>query len=323
MKTILQRDLYKRGKPYFKKSELELLIFDVNKEKQMIQAQQDSGAKCFIIGAEKYSQDFYRLIDPNSLVIRFGVGYDNVPIGICQKRGIKVAYTPRTLDQSVVEHAIGLILSCARQIPRTDSRIRNDKWEMESGLELKGKTLAIIGFGKIGQKTARIAKNGFQMKVNVLDVFPKLDGKYSNLVDFYSTDFESVVKDAYFVSLHMAVARETENYIDYSKLKMMKQEAFLINTARGQLVNEEDLYNALKDKIIAGAALDVFKKEPYVPKVAEKDLRNLNNVILTSHIASNTEAANRRMSNLCIKNAVNFYKNKLENVVLIPELREV
>lgn len=321
MKTVLQKDLYDRGKKEFDESELELFIFDVFEEDKMIETQQETGARCFIIGAEKYSNEFYNTIDKGSLIIRFGVGYDSVPLDICRKRDIKVAYTPRTLDESVAEHTVALILNCARQIPEADNLMKKNSWGMEAGLELKNKILAVIGFGNIGQQTARIAKKGFQMKIHALDIYPELDDKYYDLVDFYSTDFAEVVNDCDFISLNMAAIEETKNYIDRDKLILMPEKSFLINTARGHVINEEDLFQALNQREIAGAALDVYDNEPYKPVNENRDLRTLDNIILTPHIASNTDAANKNMTELSIKNAVNFYKNKFDEIEFIQEFK--
>ena len=118
----------------------------------------------------------------------------------------------------------------------------------------------------------------------------------------------------------MSVNNKTKSYIDYNKLKLMKRNAFLINTSRGQLINEPDLFRALKDHIIKGVALDVFNNEPYIP-IKGNDLRKIDNVILTPHISSNTDASNRRMAEMCISNALNYYKNDLDKVKFIPEYK--
>ncbi len=319
MQVIIQKDVYERGRLLFDPSGLAITVFDVSEEDKMIEHQKNTGTKCMIIGADKYSEGFYNAIAPDSLIVRFGVGYDAVPIEICKKRRILVAFTPGTLDQSVAEYAMALILASARRIPQADDKLKNGEWNEGPGIELCGKTLAILGFGKIGQHLAGVAKNGFGMKINALDIMPQLDARYHDLVDFYSSDFHSAVQDADFVSLHMRVTKETEGFINLFKLELMKKEAILINTARGKLVNEVDLFEALENKIIAGAALDVFNEEPYVP-IEGKDLRTLPNIILTPHIASNTKATNEKMAQACINNVINFYKMNLKEVYLVPEM---
>jgi len=317
MKVIIQKDIFEKGKIYFLKSDLELLVYDLTEEEKMINAQRRNSILCFIIGPEKYSNSFYNSLNPGSLVIRFGVGYENIPIEICRKRVIYIAYTPGTLNRSVAEHAMALILNCAKMIPKANSLVKKSKWNTTSGIELYEKKLAIIGFGNIGRETAKIAKYGFNMIINALDISPFLEEQL-DFVDLYSNDFEKVVADADFVSLHMSINNNTRSYIDYNKLKLMKKNAFLINTSRGKLINETDLFKAMKNKTIKGAALDVFINEPYVP-IKGNDLRKLDNIILTPHISSNTDNSNRRMSEMCISNALNYYKNDLGQVKFIPE----
>jgi phosphoglycerate dehydrogenase-like enzyme len=139
-------------------------------------------------------------------------------------------------------------------------------------------------------------------------------------VDYYSTDLASVVEAADFVSLHLSVNDQTRGIINKEVLALMSKEAILINTSRGQLINESDLYDALRQRVIAGAALDVFNYEPYRP-VAGKDLRQLDNVILTPHISSNTDGANRRMSELCLRNAEAYFSNRWDELNLVRELK--
>lgn len=315
--VIIQKDVFERGKKWFVDSGLEFLPFSADEENLMIKAHYETNARCFIIGADNYSNEFFNCIKPNSLVIRYGVGYDNIPIKICNKRLILVANTPGTLEDSVAEHTIALLLSSARKIPQINRSIQKGVWPIESGIELKGKTLAIIGLGNIGFRTATIAKLGFQMRIAAFDKKTNIDRRILNIVDLYSSNFSKVVADADFISLHLSLNKETKMFIDEEKLKLMPRKAILINTSRGELVNEDALYKALKNKEIAGAALDVFYHEPYKPMGG--DLRNLDNVICTSHVASNTDSANKRMSILCIKNALNFYLGKINDLTLIPE----
>ena len=187
MKVIIQKDLFERGKNIFLKSELEFLIYDLTEEEKMIKTQ-GNDIRCLIIGPEKYSDSFYNSLNPGSLIIRFGVGYDNIPIEICKAMGIYVAYTPGTLNRSVAEHAMALILNCARMIPKADSLVRRGKWNINSGIELYEKRLAIIGLGNIGRETAKIAKYGFNMIINALDISAFLE-EQPDFVDFYSNDF--------------------------------------------------------------------------------------------------------------------------------------
>jgi phosphoglycerate dehydrogenase-like enzyme len=262
MKAIIQKNLFERARDCFEASQLTWLVHDVTDEAGMIRTQRETGARCFVIGADRYSDSFYSSIHEGSLVVRFGVGYDSVPLDLCKQRGILVAYTPGTLDHSVAEHTMGLMLSAARGICTADRLVKSGVWRGFQGIELRGKVLAVVGFGKIGRTVAAIAKHGFGMQISAFDVFPELDPEYATLVDRYSWDFPTAVKGADFVSLHLSVNDSTIGFIDRARLDAMERRSILINTSRGRLINEADLFDALSERRIAGAALDVFCDEP-------------------------------------------------------------
>ena len=319
MKVIVQKDIYRKGQPVFERSGMELFIFERTQSGEMLSCQKETGARCFILGADSYPESFFNQIQKKSLIARFGVGYDAIPLDICKEREIFVSFTPGTLDDSVAELAIGFVLSLARRIPEADYTVRHAQWGTRAGVELQGKTLAIIGFGKIGRKVAAIAKNGFGMKINAFDInASKLD---RNGLAVLSDSFEECVKDADFVSLHMPMNQENFNFINEKKLKMMKKTSFLINTARGKVIDEDALYDAVCSGEIAGSALDVYHNEPYVP-LGKKDLRELPNVILVPHIGSNTDEAHCKMAESCIRSVIHFYEDELDKVELIPEFRK-
>jgi len=317
MKVILQKDLYDRSREVFKEASekygIEYFITDILDEPSMIRFH-EKGASCFVIGAEAYSKKFYESIAEGSAVIRYGVGYDEVPVEICKKRFIKVAYTPGTLTDSVAEHTIALLLGLMRNIPALHNSMKKGQWKGASGYELKNKTLAILGFGQIGQATARIAKNGFGMKINVFDKEP---GFSSSLYDLYSINYQEVVCNADVISIHLKALPETIGFVNERRIRQMKDGAVLINTSRGEIIEEKDLFQALDNGKLAAAALDVFVDEPYNPK-PETDFRQLNNVLLSPHCGSNTKEANDRMAELVIKNILAYYKKGTMN--LIPEI---
>lgn len=319
MKVIVQKDIYHKGQPAFDRAGMELFIYDRLEPEKMLRCQKKTITKCFILGADSYPESFFNQLQENSLIARFGVGYDAIPLDICKKRKIFVSFTPGTLDDSVAELAIGFMLSLARRIPEADCMVKHAQWGAKAGFELQGKTLAIIGFGKIGRKVAAIAKNGFGMKINAFDInasqFDRGD------LAILSDSFEECVKDADFVSLHMPMNQENFNFINEKTLKMMPQNAFLINTARGKVIDEDALYNAVSAGEIAGAALDVYHNEPYLPS-GTKDLRELPNVVLVPHIGSNTDEAHNKMAESCIRSVAHFYEDELDKVELIPEIKE-
>lgn len=317
MKIVIQKDLFFRSEEIFslaaKQNNSEFLLTEVLDESAMLNFHNE-GANCFVIGAENYSRSFYKSIKPGSAVIRYGVGYNAVPIDICKRRNIAVGYTPGTLTDSVAEHTFAMLLAMNRNIPKLDASMKNNHWRSVTGLELKGKTIAILGFGQIGKAVARIARLGFGMRVNAFDVMPTLD---SDLIDYYSNDFESVVKNADIITIHMAVMPSTKGFINRERIEMCKNGVQFINISRGDLVDEKALFDALQLKKISAAALDVFVNEPYVP-TPEADFRTLDNVVLTPHCGSNTKEASNRMAELVVKNILAYEHGK--EMILIPDL---
>jgi D-3-phosphoglycerate dehydrogenase len=215
---------------------------------------------------------------------RAGVGLDNIDADAAKEKNIKVINTPDALTNAVAEFTIGLMIDLARKIPKADSSMKQGKWEKSKiqGLELKGRTYGTIGIGRIGQRVAEIAF-AFGMEIIANDVIPISEQLVSRLGIKVSSQ-EDVFTNADFVDLHVPLTRETQNMVNYSKLQSMKRTAFLINTSRGQVVNEADLLRALNDKVIAGAALDVFEMEPPI----REELIRLENLIATPHIAGQT-----------------------------------
>lgn len=318
MNVVLQKDLFERSYDVFQSSSdkfnIKYFLVDVLDENQMLMYH-SQGVNCFVIGAEAYSSDFYNSLRENSLIIRYGVGYGAVPVDICQRRKILVAYTPGTLTDSVAEYTMGLILSLARYIPVTYLHMKENKWNGYTGIELKGKTLAVLGYGQIGKAVARIAKHGFGMKIHAFDKYIVKD----DIADLITSDYELAVKDADVVSLHMAVAKDTVEFINQSVIEKCKDGFLFINTSRGCLVDEKALFFALKSHKIGGAAIDVFTKEPYLSISSDIDFRLLDNVITTPHCGSNTVEASNRIANEVIRNII-AYENG-DEITIIPELK--
>lgn len=319
MKVVLQKDLFARSQEVFsrasKENDIEFFLTDVLDESAILEYHA-KGTNCFVIGAEAYSRFFYESLHPGSAVIRYGVGYNAVPIDICKERNIAVGFTPGTLTDSVAEHTFAMILGMNRNIPQLHASMKSNQWQGITGMELKDKTIAILGFGQIGRAVARIAKFGFGMRVHAFDVMPRVEANY---VDFYSSDFEPVVKDADIISIHMAVVPETKGFINSERIALCKVGAQFINISRGDLVDEKALFEALKSKRFSSAALDVYVKEPYIP-LNGADFRTLDNVLLSPHCGSNTKEASSRMAKLVIENIMAYAQGK--EIILIPELKK-
>ena len=266
-------------------------------EKGLSEVIKQTGAKYAIVGVTKYSNELYDAIPDGGLIARFGVGHDGIDKGLAKSKGIFCTNTPGALDDSVAECAMGMITTAARHLASCSMDNKNGIWRNRVGSELSDKTLAIIGCGNIGRKLAKIAKNGFGMHIVGNDTSKPDD--CSN-INTFTVSFEEAVKDADYVSLHIPDVAATKNFINAERLSQMKKSAFLINTARGGVVEEDAVFDAVEAGQIAGAVLDVFKNEPYMP--ATKDLRKLDNVIMTPHIGSSTSEACNRMAESCLKN---------------------
>ena len=216
---------------------------------------------------------------------RAGIGVDNIDIKKAGELGIKVVNAPTGATISVAELAIGHMLSLSRFLTRADKTMKNGEWikKQLKGCELYGKTLGLIGCGNIGQKTAEYAR-AFGMTVIGYDPF--LSSEQLNMCHITKKEeLSDVMKEADYISLHIPHIEQTHHIINKDMLGLMKKTAFLINCARGGTVDEDALYDALKNNMIAGAALDVFESEP--PK--DTALANLDNISMTPHIGANTK----------------------------------
>lgn len=230
------------------------------------------------------------------IVSNMAVGYDNIDVATADKRGIMVANTPGVLTDAVAEHAFALMMAVCRRIPESERFLRAGKYKAWGplsflGTELNGKTLGIIGLGRIGSGVAMRAR-AMNMKVIYSDT--RRNEEFEKTATATFADIGDILKTADIVSLHVPLLPSTRHLIDAEKLAMMKPGAYLINTSRGQIVDEKALVAALKKKQIAGAGLDVFEFEP---KLAP-GLAKLENAVLTPHTASATVEARSAMAEL-------------------------
>ncbi|MBW1821510.1 MAG: phosphoglycerate dehydrogenase [Deltaproteobacteria bacterium] len=224
-------------------------------------------------------------------IAKMGVGLDTVDIKAASNHNAIVFNTPGANNQAVADHTFGLILSLARKIVFCDQSLRDKRWEHTKimGIEIWQKTIGLIGLGAIGRCVALRAK-GFQMKVVAYDPFwPE---EFAGEHGIEKIEIDDLLKVSDIVSLHLPLTEENRGMINEKTLKSMKSTALLINAARGEIVKEKDLYNALKDNVIAGAGLDVFENEP----PTNSPLLELDNVVMTPHIAAFTHDA---MNNMC------------------------
>ena len=227
-----------------------------------------------------------------------GIGVDHIDLTAAERLGVVVANCPGTNDQAVADLTIGLMVAVARDLPRADATVRQGGWGRFEGGELWRKTLGLIGLGRIGRAVARRAI-GFEMRVLVYDPYIQPNrNQQINGVEFL--ELNEVIAKADFLSLHAPLTAETRHMISQRQLQAMKPSAYLINTARGDLVDEQALHRALCGKQIAGAAIDVFAEEP----PTGSPLLDLENVVLTPHIGAHTREAIDRMGVMAAQNVV-------------------
>ena len=218
---------------------------------------------------------------------RAGAGLDNIDQETAKVRGISVYNSPESLTNAVAELALGLIIASARGIGSGHYNLKNGKWVKDTiiGTELTGKTLGLVGFGRIGRKLAELVAP-FKMKILVYDIV-QFDPQILATSNARTVGIDELLASADFVSVHVPGGKGTSSMIDEGKLSLMKKTAYIINTSRGEVIDENALVNALKNGVIKGAALDVFSVEPPI----NKELLTLDNVVFTPHIGGQTVEA--------------------------------
>jgi len=233
----------------------------------------------------------------------FSVGFDNVDMEEAKRRCIEVSNTPNTSAVDVAEHTVALILALCTRIVEGDEFIRKGKYKgwdpnLFIGTDLKGKTIGLIGGGQIGTKVAQMLHNGFDVNIIYHDINENKELEESFKV--IKKEFIDVIKEADIISLHVPLLPSTKHMINKEILSQMKKTAILINTARGAIVDEKALLEALKEGTISGAGIDVYEFEPKITK----GLLKLDNIIMTPHIASSRQSARNMMAEIAAKNIV-------------------
>jgi len=228
------------------------------------------------------------------IIARVGVGLDNVDQDAAKAKNIRVINAVEGAMNAVAELVLGLMLSLARQTARGDRGIRSGKWLKKElmGTELRGKYLGIVGMGNIGKRLGRLAK-ALNMNIIGYDVIP-IDEEFSKEVGLMKADLNTLLQSSDYVSIHVPLLDSTYHLIDAQKMATMKKTAKIINTSRGGVIDEDALYEALKNGNLGGAALDVFEKEP----ATNHKLTELDNVILTPHIGAQTKEAQSLAANV-------------------------
>ena len=264
---------------------------------------------------DKIDNEIFDACPTAKIFANFAVGYDNLNIEDAKTKNIYVTNTPGTSATAVAEHTIALMLALTTRLVEGDEYMRRGKyrgWDPEIfiGTDLKGKTIGLIGAGQIGTEVAKMLRYGFNANVIYSDIKRNID--LENIDGIVRRETEEVLRESDIVSLHVPLLPTTRHLINLETLKTMKKSSFLINTARGPVVDEKALIEALEKDIIRGAALDVFEFEPKL----SRGLKKLPDVIITPHIASSRQSTRDMMSIIVAKNIVSVIEtgNPINNV---------
>ena len=255
----------------------------------------------------KMTRELVEKANKCQIIARVGVGLDNIDQDAAKEKNIRVINAVEGAITAVAELVIGLMLSMAREIPRADREIRNGNWIKKElmGSELQGKYLGIVGLGNIGKRLGKLAKS-LHMNIIGYDVVP-IDDEFSKDVGLMKADLDTLLSSADYVSLHVPLLDSTHHMINAEKLKLMKNTARIINTSRGGVIDEEALYNSLKEGNIAGAALDVFEVEP----ATGNKLTTLPNFVATPHMGAQTKEAQLLAANIIAEKIIQILRGVL------------
>jgi len=252
----------------------------------------------------KLTRELIEKADKCQIIARVGVGLDNIDQTTAKEKNIRVINAVEGAMNAVAELVIGLMLSLAREIPRADREVRNGNWIKKElmGTELRGKYLGIVGLGNIGKRLGRLAR-ALNMNIIGYDVVP-IDEEFSKEVGLMKADLETLLASSDYVSLHVPLLDSTKHLINAEKMSTMKDTARIINTSRGGVIDEDALYEFLKDGNLGGAALDVFEVEP----ATSNNLASLPNFISTPHMGAQTKEAQSLAANVIAEKIIQILR---------------
>lgn len=267
-----------------------------------------SDADAAIVGLEKIDDELLQSLPKLRMIAKYGVGLDNIDLDACKKRGVQVGWTGGVNKVSVAEMTIGFMLMLCRNLYITSNQLKTGTWNKSGGVQLSGKTIGIIGLGNIGKELIRFLKP-FNCRILGNDIVDMHD--YATGVDIEIVDKDKIFRESDILTIHTPLTSQTQDMINKAVFKRMKSGSFLINTARGGIVNEKDLKWALQNQVIAGAALDVYNQEP--PE--DKELLSLPNLICTPHIGGNAYEAVVAMGESAIAHLMEFRKKYFHTTI--------
>jgi glyoxylate reductase len=309
MKVFITRPIPEIGIKMLKDKGFDVSVNEAAKDRIATKEEVLSGAKgvdaILSVLTEKIDAEIMDAGLPTlKIIANYAVGIDNIDLKSAKEKNIIVTNTPGVLTEAVAEHAFALLLSIARRVPEADRFARAGNYhawgpELLLGTDIAEKNLGIVGLGRIGSEVARHAFNGFNMKILYTDPKPNPDFEKTFQATYVDT-IDNLLPQCDFVSIHVPLLDSTRHLINEERLRKMKSSAYLINTSRGPIIEEAAIAKALKEGWIRGAALDVFEFEPAI----NEDLKKLDNVILTPHIASGTVKTRSKMAELAATNII-------------------
>lgn len=243
------------------------------------------------------------------IIARTGIGFDNVDLAAATQRGILVTNTPDGPTESTAEHTVAMLLALAKRLKQGNDNLAAGKWGPRTGtligVEVRGRTLGLVGLGRIGKRVAQICRMGLEMEVIAYD--PYISAEQGAALGVTMTDLDSVVRQADFLSVHVPASPETYHLVNRESIAKMKQGAYVLNLARGPLVDAEALIEAVDSGKLAGAGVDVFDPEPLA---VESRLRNHPNIIATPHTAGLTAEGRNRMEVMAVARVLAYFRGE-------------
>lgn len=274
-----------------------------------------SGIDGAIVAGERFTPGVMDGAPRLRVISRTGVGYDAVDVPAATERGIVVCNTPGVNRHAVSEYTFALMLQCARKMRDNLTEVWKGGWARHEGIDLAGKTLGIVGLGTIGREVAQRAR-AFEMRILACD--PRQDVQFAEEHQVSYVPLEQLLRESDFVTLHLFLNKESRHLINAERLAMMKPTAYLINTARGGIVDTAALYDALSGRRIAGAALDVFEEEP----LGESKLRELDNIYMSPHAGGVTSDARYLSGAYAAENLIRVLRGERPLYPVNPEVWE-
>lgn len=276
-----------------------------------------SEVRAIIAGTRPINAVDLALAEHLQVVVRTGVGYDGVDVAAASELGVPVCITAGANRRAVAEHVFALMLASARRVPENIRNLADGSWQQLTGRELGGATLGILGFGSIGKAVAGLAR-GFGMEVIAYD--PYFDDAYAAANGVRRAELDEVLSQSDFITLHLFLDDSTRNLIDATRLATMKQDAYLINTARGGIVDEDALVDAVRNGVIGGAALDVFEVEP-LPQ--DSPMLHTPGILATTHVAGATREARGESGRMAAANVIDVLGGGSPQFVVNPDYQAV